>query len=328
MKRSVIAPLALLVAASSGITMASAATSTSTTAVASRPTLTQLASAITTSLSQASGPDVTKSVPPLLQVSASDASVAGITWACYGATPTVANATTKCQWGSPTATRTILLTGDSQSTMWLPSLDYVGQTSNWKVVLFAHVGCAPWIDPNTVDFQGNSTADCRAYRAAVGSIIAQLKPQIIVPVGQAGTYGRGAYPTVTQLEGEMTSFVAEAAAVKAQVVLLSQIPQYLPGTVNADPNICLSKKTNITTCEFPYSTLSNPTLAAAQNWLVTSKKASLVNIASLFCATKCALFVNYQNVAHLVYYDYSHMNFAYADWIKAAFAQLARTTFN
>ena len=166
----------------------------------------------------------------------------GITWNCYGATPTMANATTKCQWGSPTATRTILVTGDSQSAMWLEAIDWLGHVLNWKVVLFAHVGCAPWIDPNAVDFQGNPTTECRAFRTSVASIISQLKPQVIIPVGQAGTYGRGKYPSVAQLEGEMSAFVSEATAVKARIVMLTQIPQYLPGVVSADPNTCLSRR--------------------------------------------------------------------------------------
>jgi hypothetical protein len=211
--------------------------------------------------------------------------------------------------------------------MWLEAIDWLGHVLNWKVVLFAHVGCAPWIDPNTVDFQGNPTTECRAFRTSVASIISQLKPQVIIPVGQAGTYGRGKYPTAAQLESEMTTFAAQATAVKARIVMLTQIPQYLPGVVSADPNTCLSRRTNITSCEYPYSTLANATMVAAQNWMVSTKKATLINISPLFCtAAKCALFVNYQNVAHLVYYDNAHMNYLYTDWIKGAFVELARPT--
>ncbi len=322
--------LAFTMAASSWAAAATSTTTsptTTTTLFTNHPTLAQLKTAIASSVTQSAGPDYTKSVPPLLQMSNYNTDGDGITWNCYGATPTMANATTKCQWGSPTATRTILVTGDSQSAMWLEAIDWLGHVLNWKVVLFAHVGCAPWIDPNAVDFQGNPTTECRAFRTSVASIISQLKPQVIIPVGQAGTYGRGKYPSVAQLEGEMSAFVSEATAVKARIVMLTQIPQYLPGVVSADPNTCLSRRNNITSCEYPYSTLANATMVAAQNWMVSTKKAALINISPLFCTTaKCALFVNYQNVAHLVYYDNAHMNYLYTDWIRGAFVELARPT--
>ena len=87
-----------------------------------RPTLAQLETSIAASVLIKATPTLSTTVPNLLSITSADASMSPVRLACYPKSnndnvtlPT--DALTRCAYGNPTATRVILLTGDSNAAL-------------------------------------------------------------------------------------------------------------------------------------------------------------------------------------------------------------------
>jgi hypothetical protein len=72
--------------------------------------------------------------------------------------PLPTNLGTTCSFSDTTATKTLMLFGDSQASMWLPAFNIAGELLHWKILLEAKDGCAPWISPVTSQ-QGSSACN-------------------------------------------------------------------------------------------------------------------------------------------------------------------------
>jgi len=96
-----------------------------------------------------------------------------------------------CAAGNKTATRTIVLLGDSHAQHWLPALDKAGREHDWRIVSFTKSAC-PWVDtPVYVELVGflRPYDECSDWRAAALPMIVALKPEIIL-MGAGSRYAR------------------------------------------------------------------------------------------------------------------------------------------
>lgn len=89
-----------------------------------------------------------------------------------------------CIGGDETATRTIVLYGDSHATMWMPAIDRIAKATGWKVVLFAKLAC-PLVEEAVWSYQLNKPFDeCQTWQAQVLPQIQALHPEVLLVTDQ------------------------------------------------------------------------------------------------------------------------------------------------
>ena len=69
-----------------------------------------------------------------------------------------------CPVGDPTATRSVVLLGDSHANMWLPALDRIGQRAGFRVVPIIKFGCSPVDIPLYDRDVGGFNGQCEEWR--------------------------------------------------------------------------------------------------------------------------------------------------------------------
>ena len=292
----------------------------------SGPSLSALKASIAASV-QLHSVDLNTSIPPIQDLSATTAQRL-LPLSCYvnpdtGLLPK--NVATLCAIGDTRATRTIVLTGDSQAGMWLPGLNSVAKSLSWKLILVSMPGCAPWIVPATVPIVNGFDAGCRTFRQSVRALVLRLRPQVVIPVGLSGYYGNGVFPTEPQLLAEMTAMFHGWKSVNPLNVVFSPIPQFGRSSNVTPPIACLATQPDPTKCEFPLSQLQDKGLWTALEQESSTKSARFVDLTSLFCSAQaCPVVVGPARNAHLIYLDSSHMNRLYSAWISSALTSLLK----
>jgi hypothetical protein len=293
--------------------------------VSQGPTLSQLISYVDASSNLKQGPNVLTSTPTLTQA-ANDDTATMIPGPCIAFTPAIkalpTTAGTTCAFGDKTATKTLLLFGDSQASMWLPAFNIAGQLLKWKVVFLAKDGCAPWVSPVTKDQGSLACSDWERGEIAVAN---KLKPQAVVPIGLTlAELSDNQYPSTIQFVGELQSMVKALAPSGAKILLMQEIPQFYPYFTSATPEACLTIHTSsIQSCE-----LTIKQVKAIETTVGLSDVASIDHLATLpirelFCGKKrCDVFVDSPGESHLIYQDWAHMNATYSTWIGPALSQL------
>jgi SGNH domain-containing protein len=306
---------------------------------ATQPTLTKVKTEIAASVRIKKAPNLATSIPPLEKAVTDVAPPIfmphGKTFpsACYNdqAALPPTNAATACVWGDADASNAVLLTGDSQAGMFLPSLDTAGKILHIKVIFLAKVGCAPWGNPNPPSFviYGSVTvAACDAWRHAVVADVPRLHISTVLLDGRAYPIGwdGDVEANLTDLESRMKAEVTAFQGAGVKVVFLSPLPSYNQILLNGlTPTSCLLSGSPVTSCEFPPSKLLDPVTVTGEEATAAATGAKIAVTTPLFCTqTKCALFVKATNGSHLVYSDQDHMNKWYAQWIGPALEQILK----
>jgi hypothetical protein len=299
--------------------------------VSKPPTLSALKTAIAASVKITTTPDLTKTLPVLTQMTDLDATLAPIRYYCYadsGSTSLPSNPGTACAYGDTKASRTILLTGDSQAGMWLPALNAIGKSLSWKVVFLAKPGCAPWGNPNPASFDiiGPVTVGvCNQYNANIQAWAAKNKPKVVLLDGKGYALSPATVPDQTTLQGEIASTAATYKADGSKTIILSPIPRFAPPLTNNSPGTCLTIVTPITNCEFAPSKFIPQVELAAETAEAQAKAISLAVVTPLMCTSAhCALFVKTSSTVHLVFFDQSHINSTYSVFVSTALASILK----
>ncbi len=307
-------PIAILSSSSDAFASSSAS---------SGPTLSQLISYVDASSQVNHGPNVFSSLPTLKQAG-DDNPNAMIPSQCYSTTTAAqalpTDAGTTCAFGDKEATKTLLLFGDSQAAMWLPSLNIAGQMLHWKVVFVARTGCGPWIN-----IANEGTSACNDWVRGEIALANQLKPQVVIPDGLTiATLSDGKYPTNLQFESSLQSMVKALAPSGAKVLFFQEIPQFYTNLTSATPESCLTIHTSsIENCELTVKEIKTLGTSVGIAAIASYDHLDTVPIRELFCGrVRCDAFVNSPGKSHLVYQDWAHMNATYATWIGRATAQL------
>jgi hypothetical protein len=268
-------------------------------------------------------PNVFKSLPPLLQTG-DDNPNAMIPSECYpttSATQTVpSNAGTVCAFGDKTATKTILLFGDSQAAMWLPAFNIAGEMLKWKVVFVARTGCGPW-----VNVANEGTSACNAWVHGEIALANQLKPQVVIPDGLTiAELSNGQYPSFSQFKGSIQTMVKGLAPSGAQVLFIQEIPQFYSSLTPATPESCLTiHATSVESCELTVKEVKTIGTTVGLKAVAAADHLKTLPVREFFCGKlRCDTFVNSPGESHLVYQDWAHMNATYSAWIGRATAQL------
>ena len=220
-----------------------------------------------------------------------------------------------CPLGDLSATRTIMVFGDSHAWMWMPAILGLAKQDGWKVVLISKSACTPdtWAGHQLVPRNFTpSWAECHAwYRWALGRVAA-LKPTVSLLAGAYSGVGAGAVPYVQ-------GFVATTRAMKPfskAVVVMGDTPRQTQQPVD-----CLLAH---------HATMKSCTAVVPSDmWQIDDDIASgvkkfgatvLVTKQWLCFQSDCPMVVGHT----IVYRDEDHLTPEYALTLQSAF----RTAFN
>ena len=228
---------------------------------------------------------------------------------------------TKCAYGDLNASRTLLLTGDSNATMWIPAFDTWGFQSHWKVLTLTHAGCPPWKRPWLPGSKrlpgGVTVAGCETWRQAVLKSAKSFNPLIVVPVGLSVATTSPNSVTQTQLTVALKNALTEIKRAGLKPVTLDPMPSF---PLASGPLDCLFTRSNsLTSCEVSTSSLGLSKLNTAYAAATRATSVPLTATRSMFCGpSKCPLLVKLGTTNYLVYQDGYHMTHQYSQILGTA----------
>jgi hypothetical protein len=295
---------------------------------ASTPSLAQLSAALKVSAAATKVPNLTKTIPPLASLSSANNVPPGMNGHCYvqngteSAVPS--NAATLCAWGDKSSNKTLYAFGDSQASMWLNALIPVLTSLKWRIVETAQTGCPPWPDQSAVSETGTDEAACVAWDASELAFEKQLKPQVVIAMGDGFHAGTGKYATEAQFAAGAADLVKAVAP--ARIVFLSPIPMYstdmkLP---YVSPSECLVSASSLKSCDFSPSQLVEALQFDA--WQATAKATHqrFIDVTPMSCTSKSCPVIVDDKGERLVYVDGSHATRTYMLFVASAFEQLLK----
>jgi hypothetical protein len=231
-----------------------------------------------------------------------------------------AHALTTCTWGDKSATKTILLLGDSQAAQWLPAMNQLGIADKMKVFFVAHSGCPSYsfLEPTE---PGSANTSCRTFSQDELNFARTLKPTIIISI--CGDSLSDSYPAEDEISW-YKDLVDQFKKLNSHVILFGATPWLYQVTVTGpdylDPNKCITIETSsLENCDPPAN--ASPGLVA--RIVSATELVTFFDVDPLFCTSvRCPVIVGDTSGSHLVLFNYSHVSNTYFDWIAPAFESL------
>jgi SGNH domain (fused to AT3 domains) len=219
-----------------------------------------------------------------------------------------------CTYGDRHSTKVVVVVGDSEASMWIPTFDLWGVHYKIKIEDLSMNGCDPWHDklpaPNA------SWTECKTWKAYLAHEIESLDPLAVVATAMESDEQEGPVTvSSTRLAKSIEGFFSSLVTTKAKLFALSPIPWYfnLPSSPNSciyihvsDPSACAISS-------------PNPTMSRALELVSASRTAKVVDINQLFC-TKSLCPVIAGNF--IMYVDNHHMAHGWAIEIARAFGDV------
>ncbi len=152
-----------------------------------------------------------------------------------------------CPVGDTTATRSVVLLGDSHANMWLPALDQVGQRAGFRVVPIIKFGCSPVDIPLYDRDMGGFYDQCEEWRDWALDQVRALDPEAVV-VGSATqtvySFLAEDHETVLDAAAAMDAWQAGVSRLVRELTTTADQVRFLGDTIvlPVNPAECLSKR--------------------------------------------------------------------------------------
>jgi hypothetical protein len=258
--------------------------------VAAAPAITTLPSPLVPSLIDADSDDVFNYYPSLTNCALS--AEGGTT------VPT-------CVYGDTTATKSIVLWGDSHAYMWFPAVDHIARQDGYKLVALFKVAC-PVADLNVLDvLTGANYPACSAFRNNMIARINKLDPSMVIMSEDFYSLGYNKKRITTSAWTRALEATIKKLRPNIQKVLLGNtIP------VGYDfPSSCLaSNTTNVQKCSVPEH---NSGLAGERNAekkaIAAEQNSTYIDVIAFTCSTVCTDVIG----SYVVYYANQHLTATY-----------------
>jgi hypothetical protein len=217
-----------------------------------------------------------------------------------------------CVFGDRTATRTMVLYGDSHAGMWFETMNLIAQDTHWKLVDLAKGNCPavslPYENPPAAGPSGSEYAACDAWHRFALRRIRQLHPDLVVITQEIRTRPNGKSYTPEQWQVGLEKTFSLLGLPTKRVVVLGNLP-ILP----KPPAQCLSlHPDDVQACSgappgFEDQFNQAEAAAAAQSGI------RYVDVNSWFCAaaTKCSPVIG----KYQVYIDDWHVTATYSVYL-------------
>lgn len=257
--------------------------------------------------------------PPLSSASASEA--APMVDGCLDSF--TSSAVPNCLFGDTTATRSIVLFGDSHASMWFPAVDAFANAHGYRLYVWTKAACPPVGIPIFSPVLDRMWTECSQWYANVMARIAATRPSLVV-FGIAPNYDP-AYRVVQNGPVWLAGLASTIKTIRGDggaVLVIGSAPSP-PFSIPT----CLSANLNdVPACDFsPIGRhVSGGGLVgidqageAAEAATVRSSGGVYANVAPWFCtSTVCDVIVD--NL--LVYRDNSHITVPFADYLSPLIA--------
>jgi len=220
-----------------------------------------------------------------------------------------------CPVGDTTASRTIVLWGDSHIGMWMRPLVQLAKERGYRIVTFTKASCIPVDELEW--YRGRPYPQCTQFRSWALAQIARIKPEHVIISGYLGTPLVDASGTKPVPSGQDTERFAAGAR-----RMLSRLHSRLPDThvtvlsdvsvLEQDAGTCLgSRKATMGTCVRP---MSSAIAGRNGGWrsAAAATGAHFLDLTPYFCAETCPVVVGNT----IVYRDSNHITSTYALRLK------------
>jgi hypothetical protein len=287
-----------------------------------RPSMAQLTTLLTNSLSKATLPDLSATVPPGSRIGSPVFNK--IPLACYNPDKSVglpAKVATRCLFGDRHVKRRIILFGDDTAAQWFPAMAIAAGELHWKLYFFGKPGCSPWgLSANA------GTRDCRRFIRQEVAFANSQHVRYVMPMGNKVTWHHTHNASVKELSAEITSTLQAMKPSRSHVILFQTIPQFNPGFTERAPLSCFSRTGDLRTCEAVIHNVAlNSTSAVALPLVALAQHIPLVSTTPLFChSARCALYLQTPAGNILVYADREHMGGWYSLYISRALEEMIK----
>ncbi len=229
-----------------------------------------------------------------------------------------------CVFGDTTASRSIVLFGDSHALQWFPAIDALANQQQDALVVMGKATCPPIDIPIYSPDLGRPYTECDEFRAAALERMTALQPAVVI-LGFSREYGIPDDHVVVDGPAWISGLTEMITTIErdtgAKVVLMGDDPypqQSVPD--------CLSQHLSDTAaCPIPkHYPYYNPSGIPQEQTVAASTGAGYVDTDRWFCGvSSCAVVVG--NL--LVYRDDNHITASYAEWLTPAIgARLAVVT--
>lgn len=221
-------------------------------------------------------------------------------------------AMSSCVYGDRTASRTLVLFGDSHAAHYLPAIDALGEERGWKVIVFARGGCTS-LDI-TIITRGKVRTDCATWREEVIPVIDQIEPARVVLSG-ASHYAE--YTSVAGMVEGQRKTVADIRSVapEAHVTVLGPTPRLAFDAVD-----CLAANTTrVDRCTPTRKAVVDQTLLNGYSERAKLDKVRFVDTTPWHCTDQhCPLIIG----GRLVYWDFHHMTATHGASLRGVFGEV------
>jgi peptidoglycan/LPS O-acetylase OafA/YrhL len=216
-----------------------------------------------------------------------------------------------CVLGARSATLTVAAVGDSHMGMWLPSLDILGKSHGFRVVVFVKYACPPFDVP--VQVAGQPYPSCETFREWTRARLRRLDPDVVLLSSYGLIYGASDAGVWEDAVSRAATELQEGGALVEVLSDLTTLPQ--------DPGDCVTDRdSDMSSCVFAESLL---TIRANEMFRRAARQsgAGFVDLTSLVCRRhRCPLVVE----RTLTYRDDDHISVTWAKRIAPEFGHLAR----
>lgn len=226
-----------------------------------------------------------------------------------------------CEFGDRSATRTLVLTGDSQAWMWEPAFNLWGQRSQWRVIVLTKGSCQPWPDPNQEYFDNSAFPECHVFQNNVRNYVNSTHPQVVVAAGLGPAV---ANPSISTYKKDVANFVDSIAPSGAKVLLVSPSTSWYnydyTNHSTLGPPTCLSIHPNeLVACDgIPLKSLLNYYMNGVLDEGNLPGNSQLLDLNKLLCTSKCPMIA----AGTLIYVDDDHVSYDWAVHASSALGEL------
>ena len=200
-----------------------------------------------------------------------------------------------CEKGDPTGTKTIVLFGNSHSSMWIPTISILAKRAKWRFFPVVKEACG--YDDYAALRNIGVRNPCVTWYIWALTVIKRLHPDVVV----VGAYG------YREWAKGMAMILPQVKPLTKRLVLIADVP-----SVKVAPGYCLSQLgANLGTCLWPESAERIIDLRIARRLAVVTR-IGFVDPESWFCSKQlCPSVIN----GLIPYYDTSHLTIDYARYL-------------
>lgn len=240
-------------------------------------------------------------------------------WIQYGTSgENGCDATMVCAYGDITASKTIVLFGDSHASMWLPAVVPWATKHHERLVLVWDPGCPPailpknwqWLDPRGV----TSNPSCLSWRTSAIAYVVSLHPSLVLIAERTAAIASepsGKAFSSSQWQSALEITIKRLKVSHTKVAVIEDVPWHSETVPE-----CLSREpSDVQACSVAYPNKTWPGQQKAEKAATEQTHASIIDTVGWFCIksdkTCSGVIGNF-----ITYWDNGHVTASYAAYLS------------